>query len=95
MTGKKRILVACGSSETTAQIVAEKIRQTLTQVGVPTTVTPCKAADVALLAPDADLVVTTTPVATDQRIPIIQTLAFITQIGLDAVNKQIIEELNA
>lgn len=94
MKGKKRILVACGSSEATAQMVAETIRETLTKQGVTATITPCKAADVAMLAPDADLVITTTPVATDQRIPIIQTLAFITHIGLDIVNKQIIEQLN-
>jgi PTS system galactitol-specific IIB component len=47
------------------------------------------------LVADCDLVVTTTPVAMDHGKPVIQTLAFLTGIGKEAVIEQIVEKLNA
>jgi len=41
------------------------------------------------------LIVTTTPVATDHGKPVIQTLAFLTGIGKEAVIEQIIEKLKS
>lgn len=54
----------------------------------------CKASEVFTLAQNADLIVMTTPDTTDLGKPIIQTLAFITGIGKEAVIDQIINELN-
>jgi PTS system galactitol-specific IIB component len=42
---------------------------------------------------DADLVVTTTPVPQDLGVPVIQTLAFLTGIGKEAVIEQIAQIL--
>jgi PTS system galactitol-specific IIB component len=47
------------------------------------------------LAQDFDLIVTTTPVATDHGKPVIQTLAFLTGIGKQTVVEQIVEKLKA
>lgn len=95
MVGKKRILVACGTAIATATVVAKAIEEALDKRGVSATTMQCKASEVPSLAQDADLIVTTTPVATDHGKPIIQTLAFVTRIGKEAVIEQIIDKLKS
>jgi PTS system galactitol-specific IIB component len=45
------------------------------------------------LSHDADLIVTTTPVRTERDVPVIQTLAFLTGIGKEAVIEEIVQKL--
>lgn len=94
MLGKKRILVACGTAIATSTVVAKAIEEALDRRGISVILRQCKASEVPSLAQDADLIVTTTPVATDHGVPVIQTLAFLTGIGKQAVIEQIIEKLN-
>lgn len=93
MSVQKKILVACGKAIATSTVVAKEIKQALEERGIPVTIIQCIANDVPALSKDADLIVTTTPITADQSKPIIQTLAFITGIGKDAVIDQIIEKL--
>lgn len=95
MVGKKRILVACGTAIATSTVVAKAIEEALEKRGIAATIRQCKAAEVPSLAEDVDLIVTTTPVATDHGKPIIQTLAFLTGIGKEAVIEQIVVALQS
>ena len=94
MATQKRILVACGTAIATSTVVAKAIEEALTQRGIPVTIRQCKASEVSSLVADCDLVVTTTPVAMDHGKPVIQTLAFLTGIGMEAVIEQIVEKLS-
>ncbi len=89
----KRILVACGTAIATSTVVAKAIEEALKDRGIKATIRQCKAAEVKSLVSDADLVVTTTPVPSDLGVPVIQTLAFLTGIGREAVIEQIVEAL--
>jgi PTS system galactitol-specific IIB component len=89
----KRILVACGTAVATSTVVAKAIEEALEAKGIPVRVTQCKASEVPSKAADADLIVSTTPVPTDHGKPVIQTLAFLTGIGKEAVLEQIIAKL--
>jgi PTS system galactitol-specific IIB component len=93
MATPKRILVACGTAIATSTVVAKAIEEALKQKGIPVVTRQCKAAEVRGLAPGYDLVVTTTPVPKDLGIPVIQTLAFLTGIGKEAVIEQIVDAL--
>jgi PTS system galactitol-specific IIB component len=93
MLGKKRILVACGTAIATSTVVAKAIEEALEKRGIQATIQQCKASEVPARAQDVDLIVTTTPVATDHGKPVIQTLAFLTGIGKEAVLEQIIQKL--
>ena len=93
MEGKKRILVACGTAIATSTVVAKAIEEALEKRGIYVTIRQCKAREVPSLAADADLIVTTTPVATDHGKPVIQTFSFLTGIGKEAVIEEIIEKL--
>lgn len=94
MDKPKKILVACGTAIATSTVVAKGIEEALKDRGIEVITRQCKAAEVRSLISDADLVVTTTPVPSDLGVPVIQTLAFLTGIGREAVIEQIIEELN-
>ncbi len=93
MDTPKRILVACGTAIATSTVVARAIEEALKERGIAITTRQCKAAEVKSLAGDAHLIVTTTPVPSDLGVPVIQTLAFLTGIGREAVIEQIIEAL--
>jgi len=93
MDTPKRILVACGTAIATSTVVAKGIEEALKERGISVTTRQCKASEVRSLAGDAQLIVTTTPVPSDLGVPVIQTLAFLTGIGKEAVIEQIIEAL--
>ena len=95
MLGKKRILVACGTAIATSTVVAKALEEALEKRSIQATIRQCKASEVPSLAQDVDLIVTTTPVATDHGKPVIQTLAFLTGIGKEAVIEQIVEKLKS
>jgi PTS system galactitol-specific IIB component len=93
MASQKRILVACGTAIATSTVVAKAIEESLRARGIPVITRQCKATEVKGLAPGYDLIVTTTPVPKDLGVPVIQTLAFLTGIGKEAVIEQIADIL--
>ena len=93
MKVQKRILVACGTAIATSTVVAKAIEAEMEKRNIPVRITQCKASEVPFKAKDADLIVTTTPVAKDHGVPVIQTLAFLTGIGKEAVLEQIVAKL--
>ena len=95
MAPPKRILVACGTAIATSTVVARAIEEAMKERGIAVTTRQCKAAEIRGLLQGVDLVVTTTPVPQDLGVPVIQTLAFLTGIGKEAVIEQIATLLQA
>lgn len=89
----KRILVACGTAIATSTVVARAIEEALKERGISVITRQCKATEVPSLVHGMDLVVTTTPVPGNLGVPVIQTLAFLTGIGKEAVIEQVIKAL--
>jgi len=94
-TRPKVVLVACGTAIATSTVVAVAIDEACKAAGLNVKTRQCKAAEVPMLAKDADLIVTTTPVPKDLGVPVIQGLAFLTGIGRDQVLQQIVEALKS
>lgn len=94
MPQPKRILVACGTAIATSTVVAKAIEDALRERGIEVITRQCKASEVASMVEGMDLVVTTTPVPTNLGVPVIQTLAFLTGIGKEAVIDQIVKVLS-
>lgn len=67
----KVVLVACGTAIATSTVVAVAIEEAMKERGITVTTRQCKAAEVPSLAADADLVVSTTPIAARLNIPVI------------------------
>ena len=93
MVKRKTILVACGTAIATSTVVAKAIEEALEDRGIKANIRQCKASEVPSLVDDADLIVTTTPVSVEKDIPVIQTLAFLTGIGKEAVIEDIVDKL--
>ena len=91
---RKTILVACGTAVATSTVVAKSIEEILRDRGIDVVTRQCKASEVASMLSGVSLVVTTTPLQGELGVPIIQTLAFLTGIGKEAVIEQIIQTLN-
>jgi galactitol PTS system EIIB component len=81
---QKRILVACGTAIATSTVVARKIEEELEKRGIKASTTQCKASEVPSKVEGHDLVVTTTFVSGAGSVPVIQTVSFLTGVGIEA-----------
>jgi PTS system galactitol-specific IIB component len=86
----KKILVACGTAIATSTVVLRKIEERLEEKGIKANFVQCKASEVHAKLDGVDLIVTTTPVNNVGDIPVIQTLSFITGLGIDADMEKIL-----
>ena len=93
MTGKKRILVACGTAIATSTVVARKIEEELAKRGIDVVTNQCKAAEVPSKVEGHDLVVTTTYVSGTGDVPVIHSVSFLTGIGIEQDIEKIVEHL--
>lgn len=86
----KKILVACGTAIATSTVVARKIEEELAKRDISVQTTQCKASEVRSKVDGHDLVVTTTFVSGTGDVPVIQTVSFLTGLGIDADIEKII-----
>lgn len=93
MTGKKKIIVACGSAVATSTVVAEALEKALKEREIPVEIVHCKADEVESLLDGTDLVVSTTPLNLKSDVPVIVTLAFVTGVGKTKVLEEIVSKL--
>lgn len=89
----KRILVVCGAGVATSTVVVKKLEEKLAQRGLDVKLEQCKATEVAFKVRDFDLVVTTTLLGEVPGVPVVQTVSFLTGVGIDADIERIVELL--
>ncbi|GAA4712220.1 PTS sugar transporter subunit IIB [Brevibacillus fulvus] len=89
----KKILVACGTAIATSTVVARKVEELLKAKGYDVIVEQCKAAEAPAKASQYDLIIATTPVSGVGNTPVIQTISFLTGMGIEDDMKKIIEYL--
>jgi galactitol PTS system EIIB component len=79
----KRILVVCGAGVATSTVVAKKLEEKLRERGLSVRIDQCKVTEVPYQIAGIDLIVTTTNLGEVAGVPVVQTLSFLTGIGLD------------
>ncbi len=89
----KKILVVCGAGVATSTVAAKKIEEKLKERGITVQVAQCKATEVPFKAADHDLIVTTTLLGEVEGTPVVQTVSFLTGIGIDKDIDRIVELL--
>lgn len=92
MTRKKRILVVCGTAIATSTVVAIKLEEMLKKHGIEAEIRRAMTTEARTASREADLIVATTQVV-DVSVPVISGIPFITGIGLDKLEKEIVEKL--
>ncbi len=91
----KRILVVCGAGVATSTVVVKKLEEKLAARGLPVQLEQCKATEVAFKAAGFDLIVTTTLLGEVPGVPVVQTLSFLTGMGIDQDIERIVKLLAA
>jgi PTS system galactitol-specific IIB component len=90
---KKRILVACGSGVATSTVIASRIREICKAAGIDAYVEQVKIVEVASKAHDFDLIVASTKVPTSVKVPSVSGVSYLTGIGAEKTDKEIVEKL--
>lgn len=90
---KKRILVACGAGIATSTVVCDKVEKLVKDNNIDATVIQCKIAEVASMEDDADLIISTTILPKEYKIPAIKATAYISGIGMDKLDQKILSYL--
>jgi len=75
-------------------MVAMKVEDALKRNGITAEVRRCMTSEAKTASKDVDLIVATTKVP-DVEVPVISGIPFITGVGVEATEKEIVETLNA
>ncbi|AVK64040.1 PTS galactitol transporter subunit IIB [Lactobacillus sp. CBA3606] len=93
----KKILVACGAGVVTSTAAMNKLQEELANRGISTdeyTLGQSSVAEVQSLASQYDMAITTTQYDNDAiKIPVINGLPLLTNIGVDTVIDKVVSEL--
>ncbi|AND79999.1 MULTISPECIES: PTS sugar transporter subunit IIB [Streptococcus] len=89
---KVRVLVACGAGIATSTVVMKKIEDLFARNHIDAQITQIKIAEAVSKQDSNDMLITTTMLPTEYKIPAIKAMAFLTGIGQDKVEAQILEE---
>ncbi|HHW17297.1 MAG TPA: PTS sugar transporter subunit IIB [Firmicutes bacterium] len=86
-----RILVACGSGVATSTLAADRIKEVCRERGLDPEILKCTIQEIPSLAPQCDIIVTTTRYSEVVGKPVINGVAFITGINEEKAIKELIE----
>ena len=89
----KKILIACGAGIATSTIVTDRVERLIKENGIKAEVIQCKISEVASRQDDADFIVSTTILPTTYRIPALKATAYITGIGMEKLDEEILSYL--
>lgn len=92
MIGKKRVLIVCGTAIATSTVVAAKVEAILKKHGILGELRRAMTSEAKVAAKEADLIVATTQVP-DVQVPVVSGIPFITGIGMDKVEEEIVRLL--
>ena len=90
---KKRILVACGAGIAKSTVVCDKVERLCKSNNIDATIIQCKIAEVASMEDQADLIVSTTILPKEYKIPAIKATGYISGIGMPALDEKILSYL--
>lgn len=94
---KIRVLVACGTSIATATHAAYSVTETAKEAGFEVDISQCKAAEIRgkiqTFAPH--LIIAMTPVPDDLGVPIFNGVPFLSGVGKEQLQADIVEALKA
>ncbi|MEE5988145.1 PTS sugar transporter subunit IIB [Ligilactobacillus equi] len=88
---KLNVLVACGAGIATSTVVMKRVEDLFAANNIDANFIQIKIAEAASKQSDADMLISTTVLPTEYDIPAIKAMAFLTGIGADKVEQEIID----
>lgn len=92
-SGRKVVLVACGTGIATSTVVAERVKKIIEENGINADVIQCKMSEVASKENEADLLVTTSILPKTYSIPVVNAMGYLTGIGTENIDNEILKNL--
>ncbi|KGL37902.1 PTS sugar transporter subunit IIB [Listeria booriae] len=89
----KKVLVACGAGIATSTVVMNRVENLLKDNGIDADVRQIKIAEAASLQEGADLIVSTTILPTTYSVPTLIATAYISGIGMEELDEEILKHL--
>ncbi|MBF7025336.1 PTS galactitol transporter subunit IIB [Staphylococcus kloosii] len=89
----KKVLVACGGAVATSTVAANKIKSLLKDNNIDASVEQCRVNELSSKANNVDLIVTTAKVDRQYDVPVIHGIAYISGVGIDKTNEEILDVL--
>ncbi|MDK9858837.1 PTS galactitol transporter subunit IIB [Staphylococcus equorum] len=89
----KKVLVACGGAVATSTVAANKIKELLKANNIDASVEQCRVSELSSKVGNVDLIVTTAKVDKDYNVPVIHGIAYISGVGAEKTNNEILEVL--
>ncbi|MDT2596384.1 PTS sugar transporter subunit IIB [Enterococcus dongliensis] len=88
---KIKVLVACGAGIATSTVVMRRIEDLLQENKIDANVEQIKIAEAVSKQEGADMLISTTILPTEYKIPAITALGYISGVGADKLDKKILE----
>lgn len=95
MKRKVKVLVACGAGIATSTVVMKKVEDLFARNEIPAEITQIKIAEASAKQDEADILISTTMLPTEYKIPAIKAMAFLTGINTEKVENEILEAVNS
>lgn len=87
------VLVACGAGIATSTVVLDQLEELFERENIKVELVQCKIAEVASLQSNADLIVSSTILPTKYAIPAISATAYLSGIGIEELDKEVLRAL--
>ncbi|AYW46233.1 PTS sugar transporter subunit IIB [Tetragenococcus koreensis] len=88
---KIRVLVACGAGIATSTVVTQKVEELFKKNGMEADVDQIKISQAAGKQDGADMLISTTVLPQEYDIPAIKAMSFLTGVGTEETEKEIID----
>lgn len=93
MSKRKIVLVACGAGIATSTVVCDRVEKLISDNKLNAEVVQCKIGEVVSKESEADLILSTTILPQKYSVPTIRAMAYITDVGAEKLDKEVIEIL--
>lgn len=90
---KKKVIVACGGAVATSTIAASAVMNLAKRNGIDVEICQCRISEIQSNLDNAALIVPTSRIKRDYGIPLIPGTGFISGVGVDKLEKKILDVL--
>lgn len=91
----KKIIVACGGAVATSLIAAKRVEELCCRNGIEADICKMRIADIEANLPGTALIITTARAKKEYGVPLISGMPFITGVGEEKTEKEIVKILGA
>ncbi len=90
----KTIIVACGAGVATSTLICDRVQKLLSSQHIQANIIQCTLGDISRYVDQANVIVTSMKVDRSYSIPIVLGISFITGVGVEQTEKEILESLS-